>query len=94
MATSAWERWPGETPHSFAAFCIYRDMGPDRTLERAAGQFYKSNQSGPTRSQVEQLQRWSVKNRWGLRCQIYDLEQQRQQQEIATLSREIVGYLL
>jgi hypothetical protein len=31
----SWERLPGETGAAFAAFCAYRDYGPERNIRRA-----------------------------------------------------------
>lgn len=30
-----WERREGETSKAFAAFCVYRDLGPSRSVEKA-----------------------------------------------------------
>lgn len=31
----AWQRQPGEKQRPYAAFCVYRDLGPDRNLTKA-----------------------------------------------------------
>jgi hypothetical protein len=31
----SWERLPGETGAAYAAFCVYRDYGPERNIRRA-----------------------------------------------------------
>jgi hypothetical protein len=33
---AAWDKQKGETPKTFSHFCIYRDLGPERTLEKSA----------------------------------------------------------
>lgn len=38
MKTSPWEKQPGETSTDFKYFCIYRDMGYERTLEKTQQQ--------------------------------------------------------
>lgn len=36
MDVRPWERQPGEEKARYDAFCVYRDLGPDRTLELLA----------------------------------------------------------
>jgi hypothetical protein len=60
-----WDRQPGESSKAYSHFCLYRDMGPDRSLRKV-----------PTLSEcravVGQLWRWSSKWRWVQRCEKYD----------------------
>jgi len=32
-----WDPMPGESAKAYAAFCLYRDLGPRRTLDEASG---------------------------------------------------------
>jgi hypothetical protein len=72
-----WDRLSGESSKAYAHFCLYRDMGVNRslrTLEKADG----------CTSDYRQLGRWSSRWRWVDRCQKYEdhLEHQdRLQQE-------------
>ncbi len=34
-AAQAWTRRPGETARAYECFCIYRDLGPGRSLDAA-----------------------------------------------------------
>ena len=71
-----WDRRPGEGSKAYHHFCMYRDMGPMRSLRQMA--------SVPAcTSVVRQLNRWSSKCRWVERCQAYDdyLEHQRRLQQ-------------
>jgi hypothetical protein len=38
--TKTYDRQDGETTRSYAAFCIYRNMGVARSLEKTAQEFY------------------------------------------------------
>ena len=73
----AWDRQPGESSKAYAHFCIYREMGPDRSVR-------KMSDLGECKAVVGQLWRWSSRWNWVERCKRYDdhLEyQDRVQQE-------------
>jgi len=63
-----YDRQPNETDKSWAAFCIYRDMGRDRTLEKI---LLKYPENTP-QSYVRVLKLWSVKHSWVKRCSAFD----------------------
>ncbi len=68
-----WERQERETPKSFAAFCVYRDMGPqERTLTKTADVVGKSTSLMDT---------WSQKYGWVDRAAAWDDEQDRIKRE-------------
>jgi hypothetical protein len=75
MSTPFWERQPSETGRGFEAFRIYRDLGPTRSLSRAAGAFYTAEVPKP--HQIRQLKEWSRRNMWVARAEAWDAEQQR-----------------
>lgn len=54
-----WERQPRESSKAYAAFCVYRDLGPERSLEKV-----RQNLDKP-RSR-KWLGDWSVKAKDGL----------------------------
>jgi len=60
-----WDRLAGESSKAYSHFCLYRDMGPDRSLRAM------ENVDGCT-SLYRQLGRGSSKWRWVERCQKYD----------------------
>jgi hypothetical protein len=68
-----WERWPNETAKAFAAFTTYRDMGPTRSLSKAAGAFYGTEPT-PRTHQIRQMKEWSGKHLWVSRALEYDEE--------------------
>lgn len=63
-----WEKREGETPKAFAAFCVYRDMGADRSLD-AAWRVQKGADSGTAPTYFTD---WSAKYNWGRRVGLYD----------------------
>lgn len=75
-----WERLPGETPKAWRAFCIYRDMGPTRTIMRTVQAL------GLRAGAARRLQEWSSRYRWAERVAAYDAwldAQQRAEREAA-----------
>ena len=64
-----WERQQDETSKAYAAFCIYRDLGPERSLQKAADNLGKSRGL---------LEGWSSRFEWGKRTAAWDAEQDRQ----------------
>jgi hypothetical protein len=78
-----WDRQVAESSKAYHHFCLYRDMGPDRSVRRMA------NIPGCT-SVRRQLNRWSSRWRWVERCRQYDdhlerqarLEQEKERREM------------
>jgi hypothetical protein len=60
-----WDIRDDETARAYAAFAVYRDMGPDRSLERLGRDL------GKTKAAMEQ---WSVKHGWQDRVRSFDAE--------------------
>lgn len=69
-----WERQPDETPKQYEAFCVYRDMGTNRTLEKVGQHLGKS---------ATLMERWSSKNQWVNRVTAWDDERERIERETA-----------
>jgi hypothetical protein len=68
-AAQPWDRQPGEGGRAFAAFRIYRDLGPvDRSLALVAQATGKS---------LTWMKEWSRRNRWVGRAAAWDAENQR-----------------
>jgi len=63
-----YKRQPGETPKAWIGFCAYRDLGPERTLEKARIQL------GRTVGYNRCMEEWSVRWGWVLRCEAWDQE--------------------
>ncbi len=58
-----WDIRPDETARAYAAFATYRDMGPERSLEKAAKKLSKSSRV---------LAEWSGKFGWVERARAFD----------------------
>lgn len=63
-----WERQEGESTKAFEAFCIYRDMGIQRSIRQVAKKLNKSDTL---------MARWSGNYNWVERAAQWDSEQDR-----------------
>jgi hypothetical protein len=63
-----------DSKKSYQAFCYYRDLGPNRSLD-AAYRLYKPQSSGKRVAGF--FQDWSGKAQWTDRCKAFDLENDR-----------------
>jgi hypothetical protein len=74
----SWERLVGESTAAYAAFCAYRDYGPDRNIRRAveAAPVGNGGETGTNRGTVEKRygmwRAWSTQFRWRERAADYD----------------------
>jgi hypothetical protein len=59
------ERMPGESAVAFAAFVVYRDVGPTRSIRKLRQEVGKSRAV---------LERWSVRWSWVERVRLWDAE--------------------
>ena len=81
-----WERQPGESSRAYAAFCIYRDLGPARSLDKALAQANKKP------SNRRHWARWMERYRWLERAQAYDdyierIKREEQEKEILDMAQ-------
>ena len=79
-----WECLQDETSRQFKAFCIYRDMGVERSIGAVAREW---SESGAT----SRLNEWSRKHQWVERALNYDehvdeIRRAKQEQEIVEMS--------
>jgi hypothetical protein len=72
----AWDRLHGESAKAYHAFCIYRDLGPKRSLSRVRDVIYP-NANGKT----GRLQEWSKEYSWVKRSEAWDEWNDRATQE-------------
>lgn len=73
-----WEKQPEETPRAFEAFCVYRDLGPNRSLAKTGQKLGKN---------LTTIQQWSARYRWVERATAWDQEQDRLAREAAIKAR-------
>lgn len=66
--TEPWERRGDETAKNYEAFCVYRDLGPGRSLRMVSEMCRKSESL---------LARWSTKFDWVNRATLWDDENER-----------------
>lgn len=86
-ARAPWERMPGESARAYAAFCIYRDLGPQRSIAAVAERL--PGVRAPRRAK-RPLERWSSRWNWVERARAWDEEQERlARQEKARAVREM-----
>lgn len=62
-----YESISGETHKAWMAFCVYRDMGNGRSLDKAWRQV-----TGKDGRHARHWAAWSSQNHWVSRCQAYD----------------------
>lgn len=67
-APELWERQHGETSKAYEAFCVYRDLGPNRSIAKAGQSLGKNKVT---------LEQWSRKYEWVKRVSAWDTEQDR-----------------
>lgn len=72
-----WERQSGESSKAYAAFCVYRDLGPERSLDNVRKKLAENGK----KISIKFLGRWSSKYNWVARCQAYDDYLERRKRE-------------
>ena len=60
----------GETAKAYAAFCIYRDLGPKRTVRKAYNDAHPKRD--PRKGISSHWPKWSMNNEWVRRCNAFD----------------------
>lgn len=63
MPAEPWERQEGESSKAYEAFCVYRDMGADRTQQAVADQLTKSRTI---------VGKWAAEWKWVSRTEAWD----------------------
>src|SRR5260370_5769850 len=79
--TAPWEQLPGESAKAYAAFCLYRDLGPRRSLDEASRSYHRgraSSADGDTPSRRRRasgtMRRWADRWNWPARARAWDQE--------------------
>lgn len=74
MELKPWDRQPGEPKGAYQYFCVYRDLGMKRTIQRAAEK---------CEVQVSYLTNLSAGWKWVHRADQWDAEQERERTRVA-----------
>jgi hypothetical protein len=61
-----WGMQEGESPKAFASFCVYRDMGPERSFDGVR------QRTGKQPWYKRQIERWADRYEWAARASAYD----------------------
>lgn len=79
-----WERQECDTDKSYRAFCIYRDLGPMRSLEAAERAYREWGDRGEKMGPSTLFERWSSKGKWSDRVKAFDIFQERERRSNQT----------
>ena len=79
MDSATYDRQPGESAPAWQAFQCYRDLGPERSLAKAATKLQRSKRM---------LERWCSCWNWVTRCADWDAEQDRLTREAFAKARQ------
>jgi hypothetical protein len=66
----SWERLTGETGIAYAAFCAYRDYGPERNIRKAVETVYAG--ADKVEKRYRMWRGWAAQFRWRERAEDYD----------------------
>jgi hypothetical protein len=77
MSDKPWTKRDDETQRAYEGFCVYRDLGPERSLQEAHDEFY-----GEGAGNLRYMEGWSSTYDWVDRASAYDqyLEEKRRQE--------------
>lgn len=78
MPFESWERLAGETAAAFAAFCAFRDFGPERSVPKAVNERYSKTEGGEAADpaflgkKCRMWRGWAAQYKWRERAEAYD----------------------
>jgi hypothetical protein len=67
---ASWEKLPGESGAAYAAFCAYRDFGPERSIRKAVEKHEANSVKQGKRYRM--WLSWSMQFKWVKRAEDYD----------------------
>ncbi|GHV38291.1 hypothetical protein AGMMS49546_08460 [Spirochaetia bacterium] len=70
MPFESWERLTGESAAAFAAFCVFRDYGPERNIRKAVEETEKDETKRGKRYRL--WRGWAAAHKWRERAADYD----------------------
>lgn len=79
MPDEPWTKRDDETQRAYNVFCVYRDLGPNRSLQKCHDH---EDVYGKGPDNIRQIEKWSSAYDWVARTEAYDqyLEEQRRQE--------------
>jgi hypothetical protein len=88
----SWEKLEGESAAAFAAFCMFRDYGPDRNIKKALAANEGDTVKRGKRYRLHLA--WSMKYRWFKRAADYDmyLDKLKQTERRMTIEKREAAY--
>jgi hypothetical protein len=95
MTPAPWEHLPGESAKAYAAFCLYRDLGPHRSLDETSRQYHAQPASDedrqprrPKRRASGLVRRWAERWDWSGRALAWDheVEQGKQKKQLEAIA--------
>jgi hypothetical protein len=97
---ASWEKLPGESGAAYAAFCAYRDFGPERSIRKAVEKYEANTVKQGKRYRM--WLSWSMQFKWVKRAEDYDryLDRLKQTELRKTIEargeahREVTGKML
>ncbi|GHT70601.1 hypothetical protein FACS1894110_22380 [Spirochaetia bacterium] len=101
----SWERLPGESTAAYAAFCAYRDFGPERNIRKAVEAHFRKAEM-PLDAFIAKKYRlwrgWAAAHKWRERAADYDgyvdklkqAEKRKTIEEQGKVHRAITGKML
>ena len=87
-APLSWERLPEESAKAYRAFSFYRDMGAERSIDKACNLFYadQGKKRGSAR-RTGQWAKWAQQHHWVDRAEIYDDLMEKEKREAGAARR-------
>jgi hypothetical protein len=82
--TAPWDQLAGESAKAYAAFCLYRDLGPRRSLDEASRRYHHPSGTESTPAPARRapratgtVRRWAQDWNWLSRASAWDKETER-----------------
>jgi hypothetical protein len=75
MPFESWEQLPGESGRAYAAFCAFRDLGPERNIHKAVDSWQQAALEKDTAKREKRYRvwrNWCSQYRWRERVADYD----------------------
>jgi hypothetical protein len=81
-----WDRLDGESDKAFAAFCVYRDLGAERSVDAA----YQKHSKTTSKTRPPHWLKWSAKYHWVDRVKAWDDHKDKEVQAALIVNEQTV----